>query len=62
MVVRAEHMNCRRNIIDNAGNWTVEKMCDDCQSDLFIQMMISAECGRVKNAKSIMERTITRLD
>ena len=54
MVVRAEHMNCRRNIIDNVGNWTVEKMCDDCQFDLFIQMMISAECGRVRNAKSIM--------
>ena len=62
MVVSAEHMNCRRNIIDNAGNWTIEKMCDDCQSELFIKMMNSAECGRVRNAKSIMERTITRLD
>ena len=62
MAVSAEHMNCRRSIIDNAGNWTIEKMCDDCQSELFIKMMISAECGRVRNAKSIMERTITRLD
>jgi hypothetical protein len=62
MVVTVEYMNCRRNIIDNAGNWTVEKMCDDCQSDLFIQMMISTECGRVKNAKSIIQRTLTKLD
>ena len=60
--MRAEHMNCRRNIIDNGGNWTVEKMCDDCQTSLFIQMMTSAECGKVRNAKSIMERMIPRLD
>ena len=47
MVVSAEHMNCRTSIIDNVGNWTIENMCDDCQSELFIQMMISAECGRI---------------
>ena len=62
MVVSAEHMNCRRSIIDNAGNCTIEKMFDECQSELFIQMMISAECGRVRDAKSIMERTLVRLD
>jgi len=62
MVVRAEHMNCRRNIIDNAGNWTVEKMCNDCQTSLFIRLMISAECGNIRDAKAILERTAERLD
>ncbi|MDB2334083.1 hypothetical protein N9V30_03930 [Candidatus Poseidoniales archaeon] len=55
-------MNCRRNIIDNAGNWTVEKMCNDCQTSLFIRLMISAECGNIRDAKAILERTAERLD
>ena len=62
MVISAEHMNCRRNIIDNAGNWTVEKMCDDCQTSLFIRLMSSAECGNIRDAKAILERTAARLN
>ena len=25
MVIRAEHLNCIRDIIDNAGDWVVKK-------------------------------------
>lgn len=62
MVTRAEHMNCRRDIIDNAGDWVVKKMCNDCQTSVFIRLMISAKCGDIRDAKAILERTAARLN
>ena len=57
MVVRPEHVNCRREIIDGMGNWTIDNMCPQCKNELFMLMMLEAEKGIINHAKDILLRT-----
>jgi hypothetical protein len=61
MVVRAEHVTCRREIIDGLGNWTIDKMCLKCKNELFMLMMQQAEKGVINNAKEVLTRTVDRV-
>ena len=61
MIVRAEHVNCRRNIINGIGQWTVDEMCDSCKIELFTILMVQAECGNIPHSKDIIVRTLDRM-
>ena len=57
-----QHVTCRRNIIDGVGNWTIDKMCNSCQNELFMKMMIQAEIKQFPNVKDALLRTVARIE